>query len=55
MRGAKTGILFVHGIVGNSKIFQFLLPAVPDGCELLSITLAVLMVCCCSIHHFESE
>ena len=27
----KCGIIFVHGIVGNNRIFEFLRPFVPDG------------------------
>lgn len=40
MDESKIGILFVHGIVGNNRIFRFLNPWVPEGCERLDVTLA---------------
>lgn len=40
MRTDRIGILFVHGIVGNNRIFRFLVPVLPEGAEQLWITLA---------------
>ncbi len=39
MPPTRTGILFVHGIVGNNRIFDFLAPLVPDHCEVLRLVL----------------
>lgn len=33
-------VLFIHGIVGNSRFFDFLLPSVPQGYECHALTLA---------------
>lgn len=33
MERARIGILFVHGIAGNNRIFRFLVPQVPEGCR----------------------
>ncbi|MDE6207947.1 MAG: alpha/beta fold hydrolase [Muribaculaceae bacterium] len=35
----KCGVLFVHGIVGNCRIFDFLLSEVPQGVVVRSLTL----------------
>ena len=35
----KIGLLFVHGIVGNSRFFDFLMPEIPEKCKVLKITL----------------
>ncbi len=40
MEHPKIGILFLHGIVGNNRIFQFLVPRIPPGCETMWLTLA---------------
>ena len=37
---SRTGILFVHGIVGSNRIFRFLIPHIPEECPQLWITLA---------------
>lgn len=36
----KCGIVFVHGIVGNNRIFDFLMPMVPEGWMVKTVTLA---------------
>lgn len=36
----KYGILFVHGIVGNNRIFDFLLPLIPKECAVKYVVLA---------------
>lgn len=36
---SKCGIVFVHGIVGNSSVFDFLKPLLPESCEVKSVTL----------------
>ncbi len=38
MRG-RCGIVFVHGIVGNNRIFDFLVPCVPEGYEVRFVSL----------------
>lgn len=35
----KVGVLFVHGIVGNRRFFDFLLPAVPEQWKSINLTL----------------
>lgn len=40
MTKARTGIMFVHGIAGNNRIFRFLIPHIPQECQQLWITLA---------------
>lgn len=35
----KTGIIFVHGIVGNNRIFDFLRTLVPEKCEVRYVDL----------------
>ena len=35
----RAGILFVHGIVGNNRIFDFLLPSVPEKYDVKYIVL----------------
>lgn len=37
---SKYGIIFVHGIVGNKRIFDFLKPIVPETFEVRDITLS---------------
>lgn len=37
---ARTAILFVHGILGSPGFFDFLLPDVPQGVAVYSVTLA---------------
>ncbi|MDE5556053.1 MAG: alpha/beta fold hydrolase [Muribaculaceae bacterium] len=39
IRNQDIGIVFVHGIVGNSHFFDFLMDAVPKGCKIISLTL----------------
>lgn len=39
IRSQDIGILFVHGIVGNSHFFDFLMNGVPKGCKIINITL----------------
>ena len=36
----QRAVLFIHGIVGNTRIFDFLLPCVPHGYESHTLTLA---------------
>lgn len=36
----RCGIVFVHGIVGNNKIFDFLMPLIPDGYMVKAVALA---------------
>lgn len=37
--GEKTALIFVHGIVGNNRIFNFLLPLVQDKYEVVFVDL----------------
>ena len=39
MMKKKAAILFVHGIVGNSRCFDFLRPSVPEGWSVTALTL----------------
>lgn len=39
LRERNIGVLFVHGIVGNSHFFDFLMTALPPGCKIINITL----------------
>lgn len=35
----RCAVLFVHGIVGNNSIFDFLTPALPDGIAVRRVSL----------------
>lgn len=35
-----TNLLFIHGIVGNCRIFDFLLPYIPEGFNVRFLNLA---------------
>ncbi len=35
----QRGIVLVHGIVGNNRIFDFLVPLIPDGCRVKWVVL----------------
>ncbi len=36
---ARVGIVLVHGIVGNNRIFDFLLPLIPEDCRVKFVVL----------------
>ncbi len=35
----QRGFVFVHGIVGNNRIFDFLVPLIPEGCRVKWVVL----------------
>ncbi len=39
VKSVDIGILFIHGIVGNNRIFNFLTPYIPEGCDVSWLTL----------------